>query len=256
MYFDTHAHYDATAFSEDRDELLKKLPENHVSLVLNPGCDLESSKIAIQLAEKYPYIYAAVGIHPCECGGLEIPETMEKLQEMAQHPKVKAIGEIGLDFYWKENPSPEHQEAVFQAQLDLAKQLNLPVIVHDREAHDPCMKIVEKHGGTGVFHCYSGSTDYAKKLVDLGWMLSFTGVITYKNAKKALDVLKEIPLEHIMLETDAPYLTPEPNRRARNDSTHLPHTAAVLAEIKGISLEECAKITKENGKRFFQIEEN
>ncbi len=256
MYFDTHAHYDAEAFSEDRDNILQGLPEKGISLVLNPGCDLASSKVAVELAEKYSHVYGAVGIHPSESGFVELEAletTMEELKTLASHPKVKAIGEIGLDYYWKENPPSPHQEAVFQGQLKLAEELKLPVIVHDREAHDPCLQIVQQHQGIGVFHCYSGSVEYAKKLVDLGWMLSFTGVITYKNAKKSLEVLKEIPIEYLMLETDAPYLTPEPNRRKRNDSSYLHDTAKVLAEIKGITVEECANITLENGKRFFNI---
>lgn len=255
MFFDTHAHYDSKAFSKDREALLAGLPEKGVSLVLNPGCDLETSQIAVDLADKFPHVYAAVGIHPSDSGGLDLEKAMEKLEQLAKHPKVKALGEMGLDYYWKENPEPQEQEAVFQAQLDLAKKLDLPVIVHDREAHGHCMEIVERHPGRGVFHCYSGSVEYAKKLVDLGWMLSFTGVITYKNARKSLEVLEAIPLEFLMLETDAPYLTPEPHRKSRNDSSFLPLAAQVLAGVKGISLEEVAEITMENGKRFFGISE-
>lgn len=257
MYFDTHAHYDTEQFEEDRFQLLESLPHSQISYVFNPGCDLPSSKTAISLAEKFPFLYAGVGIHPSECGELvspeQVTEAIAQLRQLAEHPKVKAIGEIGLDYYWDTNPPSEVQEAVFHGQMSLAEELNLPVIIHDREAHEPCLKVIQSHNTRGVYHCYSGSVEYAKILLDLGYIMSFTGVITYKNARKTLEVLEYLPLDSIMLETDSPYLSPVPKRGKRNDSSNLCYMAQVLADIKGISLEECARITTENGLRFFQI---
>lgn len=258
MYFDTHAHYDADAFDEDRLTLLASLPESQISYVLNPGCDLPSSKTAISLSEKFPFFYAAVGIHPSECGFMDreekVSDTIQTLRELAHHEKVKAIGEIGLDFYWETNPPAEVQSMVFHGQMSLAEELNLPVIIHDREAHEACLKVIQSHKARGVYHCYSGSVEHAKILLDLGYMMSFTGVITYKNARKTLEVLEYLPMESIMLETDSPYLSPVPMRGKRNDSRNLCYMAQVLADIKGISLEECGRITTENGLRFFDIQ--
>ena len=251
--FDTHAHYDDGAFDADRDALLAALPTQGVSLVLNPGCDLPSSRKAIALAEQYPHVYAAVGVHPENCGDWEdgfLPE----LRQLAAKAKVRAIGEIGLDYYWEENPSRALQRNVFRWQMELADSLGLPVIVHDREAHGDSLDIVREFPHVrGVFHCYSGSVEMARELVKRGWMISFTGVLTYKNAKKAVEVAREIPLEHLMIETDSPYMAPVPCRGRRNDSTLVRYVCEKLAEIKGISPEECARITLENGRRFFRI---
>ena len=253
--FDTHAHYDSGAFNADRLELLASMPEQGVELILNPGCELESSRTAVALAERFPFVYAAVGFHPSDCGGFS-DESVEELRRLAAHPKVKAIGEIGLDYYWKDNPPREFQQEVFHRQMDLAQELNLPVIVHDREAHQDCLEAVKQHPKlTGVYHCYSGSLEDAKILVKLGWMLSFTGVITYKNARKSLEVIQWLPLDRIMIETDSPYLTPEPFRGKRNDSSKVHLVAEVIARVKGLSLEEAAQITLENGTRFFKIQE-
>lgn len=253
MFFDTHAHYDDESFDTDRDKILSELPNQGVSLVLNPGCDLETSLKAIEIAENHPHVYAAVGVHPTESGKLAVEELIPQLEKLTEHPKVKAVGEIGLDYYWEDNPTPEIQSEIMHAQMELAKKVKLPVIIHDREAHNPCFEVVSQYDVNGVYHCYSGSTDYAKKIIDKGWMLSFTGVVTYKNAKKTLEVLKYVPIEHIMIETDSPYLTPIPHRGKRNFSGYLPLIAQVIADIKGISLEECANITTNNGKQFFQI---
>ena len=252
--FDTHAHYDDGAFDADRDALLAALPAQGVSLVLNPGCDLPSSRKAIALAEQYPHVYAAVGVHPENCGDWEdgfLPE----LRQLAAKAKVRAIGEIGLDYYWEENPSRALQQNVFRWQMELADSLGLPVIVHDREAHGDSLDIVREFPHVrGVFHCYSGSVEMARELVKRGWMISFTGVLTYKNARKAVEVAREIPLEHLMIETDSPYMAPVPCRGRRNDSTLVRYVCEKLAEIKGISPEECAAATLENGKRFFSIQ--
>ena len=253
MLFDTHAHYDAHQFDDDRHEVLAALPERGVSLVVNPGCDIPSSRAAVALAEQYPFLYAAVGYHPEECAPYEAAH-LDILRELAKHPKVVAIGEIGLDYYWEENPPKELQQQVFRAQMQLAQELDLPVIVHDREAHADSLAIVKEFPKVrGVFHCYSGSVELAKELAKLGWMISFTGVLTYKNARKAVEVAEAIPLERLMIETDSPYMAPVPHRGKRNDSGYVLHICEKLAEIKGISTEECARITLENGRRFFRI---
>ena len=213
-------------------------------MVVNPGCDLPSSRKAVELARQYPFVYAAVGVHPEDCADWEDGRLLE-LRTLAAEPKVRAIGEIGLDYYWKENPPRE-----------LAGELGLPVIVHDRDAHGDCMAIVREYPQvTGVFHCFSGSAEMARELIGLGWMISFTGVLTYRNARKAVEAAQAVPLEKIMIETDSPYMAPEPCRGKRCDSSLVVHTCRRLAEIKGVSLEECARITLENGRRFFSIQE-
>ena len=253
--FDTHAHYDADAFDADRLEVLASMPGQGVELILNPGCDLKSSQTAVELAERFPFVYAAVGVHPEECADWDAEHDIPALEALAQNPKVRAIGEIGLDYYWKDNPPKELQRKVFARQLELAAELDLPVIVHDREAHQDCLEVVRAHPEVrGVYHCYSGSLEDAKVLVKLGWMLSFTGVITYKNARKALEVIQWLPMDRIMVETDSPYLTPEPFRGKRNDSGKVHLVAEAIARVKGMDPEEAAKITLENGKRFFRIE--
>ena len=253
--FDTHAHYDSGAFNQDRMELLATMPEQGVELILNPGCELESSRTAVSLAEAFPFVYAAVGVHPSDCGGWE-ESWLEELRTLAGHPKVRAIGEIGLDYYWKDNPPRELQQHVFHRQLELAQALELPVIVHDREAHQDCLSIVRAHPQVkGVYHCYSGSLEDAKTLVKLGWMISFTGTVTYKNARKALEVIDYLPMDRIMIETDSPYLTPEPFRGKRNDSGKVHLVAEAIARVKGLEADEVARITLENGKRFFNIKE-
>ena len=251
--FDTHAHYDAEQFDADRGELLAALPQNGVALVVNPGCDIPTSRTAVELADRYDYLYAAVGYHPESCAPYRAEE-LDLLREMAKHEKVVAIGEIGLDYYWEENPPKELQMEVFRAQMALARELNLPVIVHDREAHADSLAVVKEFPEVkGVFHCFSGSAEMAKELVKLGWMISFTGVLTYKNARKAVEASEAVPIESIMIETDAPYMAPVPHRGKRCDSSLVVHTCERLAEIKGITAEECARITMENGKRFFGI---
>ncbi len=253
--FDTHAHYDSGAFNADRLELLASMPERGVELILNPGCELESSRTAVELAGQFPFVYAAVGVHPSDCGDWEAG-WLDELRNLAAHPKVKAIGEIGLDYYWKENPPREFQQQVFHRQLDLAEELDLPAIVHDREAHHDCLEVVRAHpNARGVYHCYSGSLEDAKVLVKLGWMLSFTGTITYKNARKALEVIDWLPMDRIMIETDSPYLTPEPFRGRRNDSGYVYLVAETIAQVKNMDPEEVARVTLENGKRFFNIKE-
>lgn len=253
MLFDTHAHYDAEQFDADRDAILRTLPERGVSLVVNPGCDLPSSRAAAGLAEKYDFLYAAVGYHPENCAPYK-PEDLDVLRELACQPKVVAIGEIGLDYYWEENPPKEWQKRVFRDQMALAEELDLPVIVHDREAHGDSLSIVREFPKVrGVFHCFSGSREMAEELVKLGWMISFTGVLTYKNARKSVEAAQAVPLERLMIETDSPYMAPVPHRGKRNDSGYVRFVCEKLAEIKGISFEDCAAAVLANGKRFFGI---
>lgn len=253
MYFDTHAHYDAEQFDADRDRVLSALPAAGVELAVDPGCDLTSSRAALALAERYPFLYAAVGYHPENCAPYR-EEDLDQIRDMARHPKCVAIGEIGLDYYWAENPPRALQQRVFRDQLALAAELALPVIVHDREAHGDSLEIVREFPEVrGVFHCFSGSAEMAKELVGLGWMISFTGVLTYKNARKALEAAAAVPLDRLMIETDSPYMAPVPCRGQRNDSRNLVYICEKLAELKGVSPEECARITLKNGKRFFHI---
>ena len=253
MLFDTHAHYDSGAFNADRMEVLASMPEQGVELILNPGCDLESSRTAVSLANAFPFVYAAVGVHPSDCETYT-DQVEEELRKLAADPKVKAVGEIGLDYYWEDNAPAEVQKAVFRRQMQLARELNLPVIIHDREAHRDCLEIVKEYPDVkGVYHCYSGSVEDAKILVKLGWMLSFTGVVTYKNARKSLEVIQWLPMDRIMIETDSPYLTPVPFRGKRNDSSKVGLVAETIAQVKGMDVEEVIRITTENGKRFFNI---
>ena len=251
--FDTHAHYDARQFDADRDQVLSALPAQGVELVVNPGCDLDSSRRAVGLARRYPFVYAAVGVHPEDCGNWTEGDLAE-LRALAAQPKVVAIGEIGLDYYWKDNPR-ELQQRVFRSKLALARELDLPAVVHDREAHGDCMDIVREFPGVrGVFHCFSGSAEMACELVRLGWMISFTGVLTYKNARKAVEAAQAVPLDRIMIETDSPYMAPVPYRGQRNQSGYVAQVCTRLAELKGLDPEQCSRITLENGRKFFHIQ--
>ena len=253
MLFDTHAHLDDRAFDTDREELLAALPQQGLGLVMNPGCSLSSSRNASALAEKYPYIYAAVGSHPDAADEVN-EEVLEEYRKLCKlNPKIKAIGEIGLDYHYEDIPR-ELQQKAFRAQMALAAELNLPVIVHEREAHEDGISIVEEFPAvTGVFHCYSGSAEMAKWLVNRGWYIGFTGVLTFKNARKAIETAQSIPIDRIVLETDCPYMSPEPFRGKRNDPGKLYRMAEKLAEIRGLSLEEVHQITMENGKRLYRI---
>ena len=254
MIFDTHAHYYDEAFDPDRDALLSSLPERGVALVVCPGCDLASSEQSVALAGRYPFLYAAAGYHPENLEGVSLSD-LDGVRALCGHEKVVAVGEIGLDYYWVKTPEERaFSRDMFDAQLSLAEELDLPAIVHDRDAHKDSLDIVRAHpSARGVFHCYSGSVEMARELVKRGWMISFTGVLTYKNARKAVEVAREIPLEHLMIETDSPYMAPVPCRGKRNDSTLVRYVCEKLSEIKGISREDCARITLENGKRFFGI---
>ena len=254
LIFDTHAHYDDEAFDADREELLASMPENGVGLIVDPGCDLESSRRAVEIAEQYPHVYAAVGWHPENCAPYT-RESLDTLRAWAKNPKVVAIGEIGLDYYWEQNPPREWQQEVFRAQLALAQELSLPVIVHDRDAHADSLTIVKEFPDVrGVFHCYSGSAEIAQELIARGWYLGFDGPLTYKNAKKTVEVARIVPLDRVLLETDSPYMAPVPVRGARNDSRNVFHIAAKFAELRGMEVDEVIALTSENGRRFFGIQ--
>ena len=253
MLFDTHAHMDDRAFDEDRKELLIALPGQGIGLLMNPGCSLASSRNAAALARGYDYIYAAVGSHP-DAADEVTPEVLEEYRKLCrENPKIRAIGEIGLDYHYEDIPR-EKQQAAFRVQMGLARELGLPVIVHEREAHEDGIRIVEEFPEVaGVFHCYSGSAEMAKWLIRRGWYIGFTGVLTFKNARRAVETATAIPLERIVLETDCPYMSPEPFRGKRNDPGRLYRMAEKLAEIRGLPLEEIHRITFENGKRLYRI---
>ena len=253
MLFDTHAHMDDEAFREDQAELLRSLPEQGIALLMNPGCSLESSRNASKLSQEYDYIYAAVGSHPDVAD--EVNEAvLEEYRVLCKlNPKIRAIGEIGLDYHYEDIPR-EIQKQAFRAQMALALELGLPAIVHERDAHEDGMKIVEEFPDvTGVFHCYSGSLEMAKQLIKRGWYIGFTGVLTFKNARKAIEVAANIPLDRLVLETDCPYMAPEPFRGRRNDPGKLYRMAEKLAQIRELSVEEIHAITVENGKRLYNI---
>ena len=252
MLFDTHAHLNDTAFDQDRDELITGLKEKGVGFVMNAGCSLQSSKECIALAENYPFLYASVGSHP-DAADEVCEELMETYLQMAKHPKVKAIGEIGLDYYY-EGFDRQVQINAFQMQMELARQADLPVIVHERDAHGDGMEVVGAFPDvTGVFHCYSGAAEMARQLVEKGWYIGFTGVLTFKNARKAVETASAIPIERIVLETDCPYMSPEPYRGKRNDPGRLIHMAQKLAQIRDLPVEKVIEITTENAKRLYRI---
>ena len=252
--FDTHAHYDADQFASDREAVLTALPAAGVGLVVDPGCDVASSREAVALAERFDHVYAAVGIHPEDCDGCTDAD-FDVIRELCRREKVVAVGEIGLDYYWKENPPRDFQEQVFRRQIELALELDLPVIIHDREAHGDSLRIVLDYPGLrGVFHCFSGSPEMAQELLKRGWYLGFDGPITYKNAKRAPEVAAITPMDRIVIETDAPYMAPVPFRGKRNDSRLLPYVVEKLAERKGVTPEEMTDITWQNGKRLFGLE--
>ena len=252
MLFDTHAHMNDRAFDIDREELIQSLPQQGVGIIMNPGCNLEDSRLSVKLAEQYPFIYAAVGSHPDSAD--EVNENViAEYRKLCRHDKVKAIGEIGLDYHYEDIPR-QIQKKAFLMQMELARETGLPVIVHERDAHEDGMAIVKDFSNvTGVFHCYSGSAEMARQLVELGWYIGFTGVLPFKNARKAIETAQSIPIDRIVLETDCPYMAPEPFRGKRNHPGYLYRMAEKLAEIRGMTVEEIRQITTENGKRLYGI---
>ena len=252
MYFDTHAHYDNEMFDDDRAALIQKLQDAQVSMVLNAACDRQSNHDIPLMCDQYDFMYGSTGFHPHDVQDMN-EQDIDLLRHNAKHPKINAIGEIGLDYHYEHSDRPS-QKKWFARQLELARELNLPVIIHDREAHADCLDILRAFGDVRcVFHCFSGSVESAKLLLERGCYLSFTGVITYKNAQKSRDVIRYMPLDRLMLETDCPYLAPEPHRGRRNDSRNLLYIAMQVADLKEKTFEQIAAITAQNGREFFNI---
>ena len=253
MLIDVHAHYDDKKYDEDRDEVIKSVMAGGVGRIINSGADIKSSKESVELAKKYDFIYANVGVHPNDTACT--PEnTLDILADLIKHKKVLAIGEIGFDFYHNFSDM-DSQGYWFKKQMDFAADTKYPVVIHDREAHSECLDMAKRYKGTvkGIFHHYSGSLEMAHELVKLGYMMSFGGVVTFANAKTYREVICELPLEYILLETDCPYLAPHPYRGKRNDSGYLPIIAQSIAELKNIALEELISQTWENAERCFNM---
>ncbi|HSR04197.1 MAG TPA: TatD family hydrolase [Proteiniclasticum sp.] len=253
LIFDSHAHYDDEQFDEDREELLKELKENGVGAILNMSSDYESVKRTVELTKKYDFIYGAVGIHP-EHADQYNEEVRKELTEILKGDKFKAVGEVGLDYYWDSNPPKEVQIRVLRDQYELAKSLGMPIILHDRESHEDILKIAKEYKDViSVFHSYSGSVEMAREIIGIGGYIGISGVLTFKNARKLPDVVKEIPLERMLIETDAPYMAPVPYRGKRNRSDYLLGVADKIAEIRELTTDEVLEITSENMKRLFSI---
>lgn len=246
---DTHAHYDDEQFAPDRAELLTALPEQGVSRVISCGCDVESSLFNRDLSRQYGYIFFAAGLHPENLEGCT-QKDLDEIEAILTDEKCVAVGEIGLDYHWMSS-TKEKQRAFFEAQLELANRLGLPVIVHDREAHGDTLEILKKYKPTGVLHAFSGSREMAKEILDIGMYLGFGGVLTFKNARKATEVLQEIPKERILFETDCPYMSPEPYRGRRNDSAKIAFVAQKAASLLGCTAQEIIDVTAKNAKRLF-----
>lgn len=254
MIFETHAHYDDEQFNDDREELLESLPNKGIEYVVNIGASIETSKKSIELANKYPYIYAAIGVHPNEVEELNEDKILW-LKESAKDPKVVAIGEIGLDYYWKE-PDPHIQKEWFDRQMSLAKELNKPMVIHSRDAAKDTIDMMKEAGSrdmSGVVHCYSYSLESAKIFLDMGFYLGIGGVVTFQNGKKLKEVVEYTPIDRIVLETDCPYLAPIPNRGKRNSSLNIPYIAEEIAKIKGLDYDEVVHITNMNAKTMYRL---
>ena len=252
MIFDSHAHYDDAAFEEDRDELLAAFPQSGVVGVVNAASDLDSAHRSLALAEQYPFLYAAVGIHP-EAANTYTPAILPLLESLAAHPRAVAIGEIGLDYHWENNPPREVQKACFEAHLALAVRLSLPVIVHDRDAHEDTLALLKQYRPQGVLHCFSGSVEMMQDVVALGMYIGLGGATTFKNARRPLEVAAAVPADRLVVETDAPYMAPVPYRGHRCDSRMISHTAQAIAAVRGVSAETLLQQTAENARRLFGI---
>lgn len=255
MLTDTHTHMNAEQFDEDRDEAIQRAKDNGVTRIINIGFNRETIPSSLQLAEKYDFIYSAVGWHPQDAKDMT-PQDLEWIESLCSHPKVVAIGEIGLDYHW-DTLSKEVQHKVFREQIQLARKVNKPIIIHNRDAHEDTVRILKEEKAEevgGVMHCFSGSWEIAKQCLDLNFYISFGGPITFKNAKQPKEVLSKVPLDRLLLETDAPYLTPHPYRGKRNETGYVRLVAEAAAEIKQLDLEEISKLTTKNAQRLFQIE--
>lgn len=251
LIFDTHAHYDDHAFDDDRESLLDKLFAEEVCCIVNQGTDLETSKFSLELAGKYEGMYAAVGMHP-EYLTEESLKGIDEIYSLAKNKKAVAVGEIGLDYHY--DVSHELQKKVFIKHLEIALSLDMPVTIHDREAHGDILEIIKKYKPKGILHCFSGSVEMAREVINLGMYIGMGGVVTFKNAKKAVEVIKDIPIERLVLETDCPYLSPVPFRGERNNSAMIKYVAEKIAEIKGITAHEVLSITSRNSFKVYEIE--
>lgn len=253
LIFDTHAHYDDSAFDNDREELLSKLPSEDVFAVINAGADIESSHKSIEFSEKYDYIYAAVGIHPENMDKIAHENFVDELEKLIlNNKKVVAVGEIGLDYYYN-SENKDAQKSVFEIQIKIALRHNLPTIIHDREAHNDILTILKKYKPKGVIHCFSGNLEMAEEVINLGMHIGIGGIVTFKNTKNILEIVKNISLSSIVLETDAPYLAPAPFRGKRCNSAQIKYTAEKIAEIKGIETSEVLKVTQKNAVKLFGV---
>lgn len=253
MIFDTHAHYDDTQFDTDREALLASMQEHGVGTIVNASATVESWKRVLELTEKYPFVYGMIGVHPDEVGDLN-EERFAEMEGLLKRDKIVAVGEIGLDYYW-DHERHEVQKQWFIRQLELARRMEMPVNIHSREAAADTMDILRQYGQgmKAIIHCYSYSREMAEEYVRMGYLIGIGGVVTFKNARKLKEVVQAIPISHIVLETDCPYLAPEPNRGKRNSSVNLHDVAAAVAELKGLSTEEVIQITEETARGFYEM---
>lgn len=249
--FDTHSHYDDSKFDPDRYELLNKLQGQGISYIVSCGCDIASTQFNLDLAQKYDYLYFAAGLHPENLQGASLDD-LELIEKFAENKKCVAIGEIGLDYYWMAS-SKETQKEFFKAQIELSKRLDLPIIVHDRDAHGDTLEILKETKPKGVVHCFSGSREMAREIIKLGMYIGLNGVVTFKNARKSLEIVREIPIEQLVLETDCPYLAPTPMRGKRNDSSLIKFIAEKIGEVLQTDAQEILDITHNNAKRLYNL---
>lgn len=250
--FDSHAHYDDSAFDSDRDILLYEIHRSNVEKIMTCGCDIETTEFAKKLSDKYEFVCFSAGFHP-ENGKAASEDDLKVIEDFLNHPKCKAVGEIGLDYHYEDCCPKEKQIKLFEKQILIAIEHNLPVIVHDREAHKDTLDVLTKYRPKGVVHCFSGSVEMMKEITKLGMHIGLNGVVTFKNARKSLEVAKEVPVDKLLLETDAPYLAPVPFRGKRCDSSMISHTADVIAEVIGIPPSELIDITNENASKLFDF---
>jgi len=254
MLIDSHAHLDGSRFDNDREKIIENFKEDGIELIVNPGADVATSVKAVSLAKKHKNIYAAVGVHPHEAKTMD-ENTIEVLRELAANEKVVAIGEIGLDYHYDNSPR-DIQKKWFREQIKLAKELDLPIIIHDRDAHEDTYNILKEENDDrlrGIMHCYQSSLEMSQQFIDLGFYISLAGPVTFKNAKTPKEVAEGVPLDKLLIETDSPYLTPHPHRGKRNEPAYVRYVAGMIAELKGLSYEEVAKKTAENAKKIFNI---
>jgi len=250
--FDSHAHYDSEAFDADRKELLSALPTQGVCGIVNCGSDMASSLKSLELADEFDYVYAACGVHPHEAEGCK-QGYISVLEKLCKEKKCVAVGEIGLDYHYDFSPR-DIQQRVFEEQLALAKELDMPVIIHDREAHEDTFNLLKKYSPKGVVHCFSGSAETAKEIVKLGMYIGLGGAVTFKNARKPREVAEVVPADRLLIETDCPYMTPVPFRGKRCDSSFIPYTAEVIAEVRGVTPQEILDLTRANANKLFGLE--